>query len=221
MRNTAAIHAFVDCLAACATPDGKSKNIYREETRYENLIRWFMNFKDVPGSAIFVGEAPGKKGAQISGTPFVSPKVITCRIDPWGELHPENGYRIPPGEKITQSERSATRFWKHVPPCFDGLPRPFIWNIYPFWPYRYESEVAVNRTVNIAEKEFGKPWLAKVIGMFPRSRVVAVGDDAEKTLKSMGLDVLKIPHPSRGSDDRLIAALQRVAAVLRGEMSRG
>lgn len=216
MTRDAEIHQFVESLAKAEPPDDRSANIYSDSTRRENLSRWLRTFDDTPHSAIFVGEAPGRDGGAITGIPFVSPHVLTTTQDHWNEFGSTTCYRLPGGEDATRRERTATRFWKHVPGSLNGLPRPLTWNIYPFWPFDFdENGNRRNRAPRRGEIEFGSRWLERVVEMYPRSQVVAVGIMANKTLKSMGVETQKIPHPSRGSDASLIAGLEQVGKQLR------
>ena len=216
MRRDIAVEEFVQSLANAELPDERSVNVYRDATRCENLRRWFNTFEDTPGSAIFVGEALGRDGGAITGIPFVSPDVLTLGNDPWGEFGPESGYLMPDDGSPTQKERTATRFWKHVPACFEGLPRPLTWNIFPFWPYSTGNRgKRFNRAPSNEEIEFGRPWLESVCETFPSAKVISVGVRARETLESMGIETPMVPHPSRGSDKGLTMALQRVAGILR------
>ena len=152
---------------------------------------------------IFVGEAPGRDGGAITGIPFVSPMVLTSANDPWGEFGSETEYGLPVGQDANHWERTATRFWKHVPPRFSDLPRPLTWNIYPFWPFAVGGKGGkrINRAPTKVEIEFGARWLVRVVEMYPNARVVAVGVKARDTLESIGIDAPLVPHPSRGSDE--------------------
>ena len=67
----------------------------------------------------------------------------------------------------------------------------------------------------MVEIEFGARWLVRVVEMYPNARVVAVGVKARDTLESIGVDAPLVPHPSRGSDEKLIKNLERVAEKLR------
>ena len=216
MNRKVEIGKFVESLAKANTPDDQSVNIYRNAVRCANLMRWFRTFENTSQSAIFVGEAPGRDGGAITGIPFVSPKVLTSADDPWGEFRSETEYELPVGQDVNHRERTATRFWKHVPSCFSGLPRPLTWNIYPFWPFASgKSGVLVNRAPTRDEIAFGSGWLVRVVEMYPNAHVVAVGNKAQDTLESMGIDAPLVPHPSRGSDEKLIKSLERVAENLR------
>ena len=216
MRRASDIRAFVESLATAVPPNDLSVNPYTDEVRRNNLIRWITAFDDTSQSVIFIGEAPGRDGARITGIPFVSPQVLTSGADPWGEFGPHSRYRVPLGDKSAQRERSATRLWKHLPPHFKGLPRSLTWNIYPFWPFSVDNNgKQVNRAPTREEIVHGSRWLLALIGLHPNAKVVAFGNKAKETLVSLGIDAPKIPHPSRGSDAKLIAGLISVAEMLR------
>ena len=135
--------------------------------------------------------------------------------DPWGEFGPETSYSMPEYGDSTQRERTATRFWKHVPELLGGLPRPLTWNIFPFWPYSAENRgKRFNRAPTRVEVEFGKHWLVQVTEMFPNARIFSVGNLAQKTLKSLAIESHKILHPSRGSDSLLVEQLSGAVANL-------
>ncbi len=55
--------------------------------------------------------------------------------------------------------------------------------------------------------------------MFPNAHVIAVGVKAHDTLESIGISAPLVPHPSRGSDEKLIASLERVAEMLQATRS--
>ena len=216
MRRVVEVNEFVQSLANAELPDRRSVNVYLDATRCENLRRWFNTFEDTPRSAIFVGEALGRDGGAITGIPFVSPNVLTSGQDPWDEFGSETSYSMPERGDSTQKERTATRFWKHVPACFDGLPRPLTWNIFPFWPYSADNRgKRFNRAPTNDEIEFGRSWLERVCETFPNAKVISVGVRAKETLEIMGIETPMVPHPSRGSDKGLTMALQRVAGILR------
>ena len=214
MIRDAEIREFVDSLAKADTPDDQSVNIYKNVVRCANLIRWLSTFDDTSQSVVFVGEAPGRDGGAITGIPFVSPNVLTSAGDHWGLSNA--GYQVPGKSDANQRERTATRFWRHVPARFEGLHRPLTWNIYPYWPFVVgKSGKRINRAPTRDEVAFGSHWLLRVVEMFPNAHVIAVGVKAHDTLESIGISAPLVPHPSRGSDEKLIASLEHVAEMLR------
>ena len=210
------INRFVKSLTRAGMPNDRSVNIYRDTVRCANLTRWLITFEDSYQSTIFVGEAPGRDGGAITGIPFVSPDVMTSSQDSWDVFGANSSFEVPDNEVPDQRERTATRFWKHVPSCFSDLPRPLTWNIYPYWPFASgKSGEHINRAPTKEEIEFGSKWLMRVIEMCPKSQVVAVGVKAHDTLVSIGVEAPLVPHPSRGSDEKLIASLNRVVEMIR------
>lgn len=215
MTSVLEVNQFVESLADAELPDDRSVNVYSNTTRCENLRRWFNTFEDTSRSAIFVGEALGRDGGAITGVPFVSPHVLTSGQDPWGEFGPGTSYSMPEYGDPIQRERTATRFWKHVPALLCGLPRPLTWNIFPFWPYSTDNRgKRFNRAPTRVEVEFGEQWLVQVTEMFPNAHIFSVGNLAQKTLKSLAIESHKIPHPSRGSDSLLVEQLSDAVANL-------
>ena len=209
MSRDAKIEAFVDSLASAEMLDDRSGNIYRNETRRDNLKRWLITFEDTSQSAIFVGEAPGVNGARITGIPFVSPAVITGGADCWGMFGADSGYRVPEGANAGQSESTATIFRDVVGRCMCDLPRPLTWNAYPYWPH--DSEGLRNRTPTRLELEEGMSALRQVIAMFPRSRVVAVGRKAESALAAIDVQCDYVRHPANGGKSGFEEGVRRVA----------
>ncbi len=220
MTRVPEVNQFIKSLADAELPDRRSVNVYLNTTRCENLRRWFNTFEDTSQSTIFVGEALGRDGGAITGVPFVSPHVLTSTQDPWGEFGPETSYSMPVNGDSTQKERTATRFWKHVPGLLGGLPRPLTWNIFPFWPYSTDNRGRrINRAPTKVEVEFGEHWLVQVTEMFPNAHILSVGNLAQKTLKSLAIESHKIPHPSRGSDSSLVEQLSGAVANLQRDPS--
>ncbi len=217
MRRNTIIRRFVQSLAEAELIDNRSINIYGDRVRCENLVQWLKRFDDTRRSAIFIGEAPGRLGGAMTGIPFVSPSVITQAKNPWDEFNLDSGYKHALGVDPFQRERTATRFWKHVPSALSDLPRPLTWNIYPFWPFEITSDgIQRNRTPTETEIEFGSKWLSAMIEMNPHSQVVAVGIKARDALVSIGTkDAPTMPHPSRGRDSDLVASIAKLADQLR------
>ena len=208
------IRDFVDSLAAAKMPDDKSINIYEDQIRCGNLMQWLRTFEDVPGSAVFVGEAPGVKGARITGVGFTSPATIKAHNhDPWQAFGSVAGYEIPNGENDSQGEPTATVFWKHVGRHFADLPRPLTWNAYPFWPHR--DDKLTNRQPTGPEILQGSRWLRCLVDLYPSARIAAVGRSAEKSLKEIGVKHTYIRHPSHGGVPEFIRGVERFAQELR------
>ena len=212
MRHSPEVDRFIRSVRNAGTIDSDSLNIYEDAARSRNLSHWFDTFEDSSQSAIFIGEAPGIKGACVTGIPFTSRVVLETNDDPWQAFGPDAGYEIPTVESHAQREATATIFWKHVNSLFVDLPRPLTWNAYPYWPH--DRQIRANRRPNVSEIRYGSRWLFEIIELFPKARLVAVGNIAKDALLSIGAKHIHIRHPSHGGTSEFIAGLERVATLL-------
>ena len=102
---------FIDSLARAEMPRDDLVNIYQDSVRRENLTRWLKRLGHQQPAVLLVGEAPGKKGAAMTGVPFVSPDVLMRGPkggDPWSAFGTEAGYQYADPSR----EGTATMFWK-------------------------------------------------------------------------------------------------------------
>ena len=211
------IERFVNDLAAADPPDSRSCNIYRDPTRRANLKRWLETFEDTRCSALFVGEAPGRAGAAITGVPFVSPQRLTDGVPEWGIFGPGGGYTLPDDANPTQREATATMFWDVLENRLACLPRPMTWNAYPFWPH----EAGSNRTPEPFELQFGGEWLKRFVNLHPESKAIAVGDSAASALASIDISHRHVKHPSHGGKAAFDDGVRRLGEDLRNRCSDG
>lgn len=91
-------------------------------------------------------------------------------------------------------ENTATMTWD-VLANFKTL--PLLWNAYPFHPYE-SIDKTKNRPPLKKELDVGQYFLEQIINIFNIKTVVAVGNKAEKTLKSLNVSHNKVRHPSHG-----------------------
>ena len=214
MTRDSDVNGFVQDLAATPVLDDSSVNLYEEEIRRKNLVRWINSFDAEVPAPLFVGEAPGTSGARITGVPFTSPNLLMTNHDPWGAFGPDAGYEIPADENPSQREQAATVFWKHVFEHLSDLPRPLTWNAVPFWPRRRHENR--NRTPSIAEVRYGSEWVRRIVDLHPNALVVAVGRSAEYALRYVGVDHIAVRHPVHGGAQEFGSGLVKIADMLRG-----
>jgi uracil-DNA glycosylase len=142
---------FVDELAAADI--GGTFNFYRDGTR-SNLLRrrlacYLAAHADAP--ILLVGEAPGYRGARVSGLPFTSERQLTG---------------TGPAEATATIVRATLRE-------LDLDAEVLCWNVVPTHPGTASS----NRPPTRAEVEAGRRFLDRLAR---RRRVVAVGRLAER-----------------------------------------
>lgn len=206
------VTAFVESLRTAAMPSDGLVNIYDDTHdplgwRRTRLRRWLTLPRDGGPLVLFVGEAPGRDGAAVTGVPFASIETLT---EPGFErLHAVQrgeGFASLSGGEPKRTERTAKSFWNAALPVLDGLPLPVVWNIVPFWPCR----LGANRKPRVPELRFGLSWTERIVNMWEFDAVVSVGRCAEQGLNIAGVASEYIRHPSRGGANPFAAGIKRV-----------
>lgn len=162
-----------------------------------NLARYLDQAGAHAPTLLLVGEAPGYRGARLTGVPFTSEQLLVEAQVLGG------GYRRAPGAGALRREATATMMWQ----ALARLARPpLLWNVYPFHPYR-PNHPASNRAPRSAEIDAGLPWLAALLDQFTDVRVLAVGHQAAAGLRRLGRPFTLLRHPSRGGKAAFAAGL--------------
>lgn len=201
---------FVDSLARAEMPRDDLVNIYKDSVRRENLTRWLKRLGHQQPAVLLVGEAPGKKGAAMTGVPFVSPDVLMRGPkggDPWGAFGTEAGYQYVDPSR----EGTATMFWEVMVRYFGNCPLPLTWNAVPFWPVRSNGR---NRPPTPPERALGSAWLHRLATIYPGALLVAVGRKAQETCKELGLRYKGVRHPANNGKTEFEEEIRRIAASL-------
>lgn len=180
----------------------------------------FLSQHDPNTSArLLIGEAPGHRGAAVTGVPFTSLQVLTePESDPWGAFGGHRGYREPPTRfgPYSRREATATMIWRSLSDLFGREPLPLTWNAVPFHPSHGDRRS--NRSLRPAEIAIGHQWLEGFLELFPNSIPIAVGRSATRALDQLGIAHQAVRHPSRGGRDAFHAGLIQLSA---GHGTRG
>ncbi|MCM5704027.1 uracil-DNA glycosylase [Larsenimonas salina] len=72
-----------------------------------------------------------------------------------------------------------------------------FWNVFPYHPHQL-GEPFSNRSHTKKEFLIGSYFLKSMLEIFTFEKVVAIGNDASKAIASLGVDALKVRHPSYG-----------------------
>lgn len=94
------------------------------------------------------------------------------------------------------AERTAAVIWSML----TLIPAPvFLWNVFPLHPHEPENPLS-NRAHKPHERRAGEEILAELIILLQPRRLIAVGNDAEKTAARLAGDteVVQVRHPSYG-----------------------
>jgi hypothetical protein len=173
--------------------------------RLANLRRYLELVADA--DTALVAEAPGHRGATVTGVPFMSLRELTARPglltgDPAGDH-----FAVPAGPAPAWEASSAV-VWAALARW--GRPLPVSWPIVPHHPF-LASDPATNRTPRRAEVREGAPVALELLAAFGVRRVVAVGRKAEAALAAAGVEAIPVRHPAQGGATRFTAGLVRLA----------
>ncbi|MEQ8675865.1 MAG: uracil-DNA glycosylase [Aggregatilineales bacterium] len=203
------LHDFVHDLAITPAP-ADSFNQYgynhvTNEVRRANLTRYLQQMRSRQPVLMLVAEAPGYRGARLTGVPFSSRYLIQNGV---GTLFgTENGYQVPDDiENNAWKEATATIVWDTI---HQLSPPPLNWNSYPFHPHQ-PGKPLTNRKPRKAELDIGQHFLKRLVSLFEIERIIAVGNTAEGTLKAMGISCEKVRHPAQGGKNDFVAGIKRL-----------
>jgi hypothetical protein len=196
---------FIETLAA-AEVAADAYNQYAPHDEYnairrDNLRHYLEQMAARHPRVMLVGEAPGYQGCRRSGLNFTSDYLMLN--PPSGVTVLGEGYRMSPEYDSPRKEPSATIVWEAIGRT--GLV-PVIFAAYPFHPFQAGKPLS-NRAPRASELEQGRPFLAEML-----ETVLAVGNMAEKSLAALGVEFVKLRHPSHGGKPEFMAGFEAVAA---------
>jgi hypothetical protein len=205
---------FLDLLAglqAVTPPDAEF--LYDAATsdgalRLVNLRRYLE--LSAGATTLLVGEAPGWRGATITGVPFMSVRELDARPGILTGSADGDGFQVPDapaaGWELSASiVQKALRTWPV---------QPVSWPVYPNHPF-VAGDRATNRPPRVPEVRAGAPIALELISALGVRRVVAIGRKAEGALALAGVSAVAVRHPAQGGAARFaagMAALAREAA---------
>ncbi|MEM9778090.1 MAG: uracil-DNA glycosylase [Chloroflexota bacterium] len=189
--------------ADCVNPwRGRSAVV---KMRQANLSLYLKEMAAKKPKVVLVGEAPGYRGCGLTGVPFTSERILAEGAA--GLFGVKSGYKISEGY-LPMSEASATIVWNVLSQFPQNL--PLIWNAFPFHPHK-PNNVQTNRPPKVSELSLGAIFLRKLLNLYPTVQtVVAVGNRADDCLNRMGVEHLKIRHPSHGGKREFVMGLENI-----------
>lgn len=188
---------FFDLLAAlrdAAPPDAEF--LYDPATpegalRLANLRRYLE--LTAGADTVLVGEAPGWRGATITGVPFMSVRELDARPGLLTGSAEGDGFARPDAPAAAW-ELSASVVQK----ALRGWSRPPVnWPVYPNHPFRAPDR-ATNRPPRRPEVEAGAAVALELLRALRPARVIAIGRKAEHALAAAGVAATPVRHPAQG-----------------------
>lgn len=175
--------------------------------RLANLRRYLALVEGT--DTALIGEAPGYRGATVTGVPFMSVRELGARPglltgDPAGD-----GFRLPAApaaawELSASVVQKALRDWPGPPPV--------SWPVVPNHPFR-AGEPATNRPPRADEVRAGAPVALELLRALRIRHVVAVGRKAQAALALAGVEAVAVRHPAQGGAGIFARQLAALAAA--------
>ena len=173
--------------------------------RLANLRRYLDLVSDA--DTALIAEAPGHRGAAVTGVPFLSLRELTARPGPITGDPEGDGFAVPDGPAPAWEASSAV-VWAALARW--GRPLPVSWPVAPHHPFR-AGDRSTNRTPRQSEVREGLPVTLELLAAFRIRRVVAVGRKAEAALAAAGVTAIPLRHPAQGGAARFTTGLLRLA----------
>jgi uracil-DNA glycosylase len=153
---------------------------------------------------MLVGEAVSYRGGRLTGIPFVSESLMLRGVN--GVLGEQRGYHRATSTPRPSTEASATMVWatiRHIEPL------PLLWNAFPFHPHAAGNPHS-NRMPTVVELAIGEHFIERLLRLFPIERVVAIGNQAAASLARLGIEHVRVRHPSQGGKRKFVEGMARV-----------
>ncbi|MBI2984418.1 MAG: uracil-DNA glycosylase [Candidatus Kerfeldbacteria bacterium] len=191
---------------------GNKHNVIRRR----NLQLYFGEVERFSPKTLLLGEAPGYQGSRLTGVPFMSEDILLSGVQPLSMFGQKKGYRKTKEFTRVHKEPTATIVWSTLAQ-FRFV--PLLWSAFPFHPFQ-PGRVQSNRAPNQREVELGKDFFQELMDIFRIKNVVAVGNVAHQTLAAVGMETVKLRHPSHGGKTEFVRGLARLRQQSKGAYSR-
>ncbi|MDQ2765812.1 MAG: uracil-DNA glycosylase, partial [Gemmatimonadota bacterium] len=83
------------------------------------------------------------------------------------------------------------------------------WNAFPFHPFE-RGNPRTNRIPDAAELVIGQQFLAALMKLFDFRSIVAIGNQAARSLSRIEITHEKVRHPSQGGKQKFVSGIARL-----------
>jgi len=181
------------------------------ELRLENLRRYLEHVLALGPSAVVIGEAPGYRGAAVTGVPLTTRTMLASDLGRW-RLFASRGFHTGDVLGAPMTELTATVVWRAAMQCLHRP--PLTWNAFPFHPHP-ARDTAANRSLAAADLAEGADYLRAFLALAPTTPVIAMGRQAAHALAVLDVvPIASLRHPSHGGAFLFTSGLKAAARLL-------
>jgi hypothetical protein len=157
--------------------------------------------------SIWIGRDLGYRGGRRTGLALTDDLHMAEHAHRWGVAveRPTNGHPI--------AERTAAVIWSALRQIDVPI---FLWNVFPLHPHESNDPFS-NRAHNADERSAGEYFLSALIVLLRPRRIVAIGNDAAKSLVRVagGKEFMQVRHPSYGGQTEFLTQVRALYSLPR------
>lgn len=193
---------------ACNQFSRLSGDLRENAIRRRNLRLYLDQMDEIRPRMLLIGEAVSYRGGRLTGVAFVSESVMLGGVETRNGrvLGAESGFRKATSGPKLSTEASATMVWGTIR---DIEPLPMLWNAFPFHPFNAGNPLS-NRAPTAAELLIGADFIERLTTLFRFEQIVAIGNHASLSLQRLGIDHVKVRHPSQGGKNLFVEGMARL-----------
>lgn len=174
--------------------------------RRSNLLLYFQVLAECRPTIIIVGEAAGARGTRRTGIPLTDEATMLKGISGLKLFGEEHGFRRTGEFENAESGMTTTEVWKRIVAM---RPLPLLWDAFPFHSHPPGKPLS-NRKPNKDELAIGRPFLSRLLDLYPIETIVALGRKAEESLRLAGVSAVYVRHPAQGGTQQFHYGLREV-----------
>ena len=169
------------------------------QSRLQTLLTVLETATKQDIDSVWIGRDLGYRGGRRTGIAFTDDVHIHEYAARWrlSIQRPTKGDVV--------AERTAAVIWNVLPQIEVSV---FLWNVFPLHPHEPGNPFS-NRPHNSLERRTGEEFLSQLILLLKPHRLVAIGNDAARTVHRLKCQhrIIQVRHPSYGGQTRFLAQM--------------
>ena len=167
--------------------------------RRQNLELSLSTAVDLSIRTIWIARDLGYRGGRRTGLALTD----EMHLDAYSAL-----FRGLPVEKATKGsavgERTANVIWGMLARIGEPV---FLWNVFPLHPHDPDDPMS-NRCHTAQERDACSEFFHMIVALLQPEKIIAIGGNAHRAVKSLGITSVQVRHPSYGGQKVFIRQIE-------------